>query len=313
MTVVLLTLSLFPIFFFFFFFNDTATTEIYPLPLPDAFPIGPSLRAAYERATSNSRAASVDPNRRAFASSSVPEAPGPSARARCSSAIRLRIARSEPLERPDRKSTRLNSSHSQNSYAAFCLKKTRPPPLGVAAGVWHPLPPGCLPDLHDRGRGRVEAHPLRPARERDPAGERLLHRVLGREAPDVHDERLRRGGAGRGARRHALLRGLAAPVSPARRLPPPLGCGFRTAALGRGPPPGDVLRGEARLLHLAPDRDPLDAAALPLRPAHAARLAGPPSARAPQRGGVGAGHRARGAGRVSPPLSLLLAAVTGAL
>src|SRR5438270_3811914 len=25
--------------------------------------------------------------------------------------------------RPDRKSTRLNSSHSQNSYAVFCLKK----------------------------------------------------------------------------------------------------------------------------------------------------------------------------------------------
>src|SRR5207248_582454 len=67
---------------------------------------------------------------------------------------------------------------------------------------------------------------------------------------------------------------------------------------------------EARLLHLAPDRDPLDAAALPLRPAHAARLAGPPSARARQRGGVGAGHRARGAGRVSPLLFLLLAALT---
>src|SRR3982075_4752734 len=26
-------------FFFFFFFNDTATTEIYPLSLPDALPI----------------------------------------------------------------------------------------------------------------------------------------------------------------------------------------------------------------------------------------------------------------------------------
>src|SRR5688572_32426159 len=28
---------------------------------------------------------------------------------------------------PDRKSTRLNSSHSQISYAVFCLKKKKPP------------------------------------------------------------------------------------------------------------------------------------------------------------------------------------------
>src|SRR5256885_7271680 len=34
----LLYLRLF-LFFFFFFFNDTATTEIYPLPLHDALPI----------------------------------------------------------------------------------------------------------------------------------------------------------------------------------------------------------------------------------------------------------------------------------
>src|SRR2546430_12585358 len=32
----------------------------------------------------------------------------------------------DPLvERPDRKSTRLNSSHSQISYAVFCLKKKK--------------------------------------------------------------------------------------------------------------------------------------------------------------------------------------------
>src|SRR5688572_20676125 len=30
-----------------------------------------------------------------------------------------------PIERPDRKSTRLNSSHSQISYAVFCLKKKK--------------------------------------------------------------------------------------------------------------------------------------------------------------------------------------------
>src|SRR2546427_7206289 len=30
-----------------------------------------------------------------------------------------------PLRNPDRKSTRLNSSHSQISYAVFCLKKKK--------------------------------------------------------------------------------------------------------------------------------------------------------------------------------------------
>src|SRR2546430_12784473 len=31
----------------------------------------------------------------------------------------------EKIKRPDRKSTRLNSSHSQISYAVFCLKKKK--------------------------------------------------------------------------------------------------------------------------------------------------------------------------------------------
>src|SRR2546430_11214588 len=31
----------------------------------------------------------------------------------------------DPLPQIDRKSTRLNSSHSQNSYAGFCLKKKK--------------------------------------------------------------------------------------------------------------------------------------------------------------------------------------------
>src|SRR2546428_7247225 len=33
-------------------------------------------------------------------------------------------------QRRDRKSTRLNSSHDQISYAVFCLKKKNNPPLG---------------------------------------------------------------------------------------------------------------------------------------------------------------------------------------
>src|SRR2546427_2715330 len=35
----------------------------------------------------------------------------------------LRIPAQRQLYQPDRKSTRLNSSHSQISYAVFCLKK----------------------------------------------------------------------------------------------------------------------------------------------------------------------------------------------
>src|SRR2546427_6024187 len=76
----------------FFFFNDTATTEIYTLSLHDALPIS--------RVTKPSRTC-TRPRLRLRASSST-RAP------RC---IR------------DRKSTRLNSSHSQISYAVFCLKK----------------------------------------------------------------------------------------------------------------------------------------------------------------------------------------------
>src|SRR5438270_4077683 len=35
----------------------------------------------------------------------------------------------DDTEQRDRKSTRLNSSHSQNSYAVFCLKKKKKEPL----------------------------------------------------------------------------------------------------------------------------------------------------------------------------------------
>src|SRR2546430_8195555 len=38
---------------------------------------------------------------------------------------RRRRERAQPAQGPDRKSTRLNSSHSQISYAVFCLKKKK--------------------------------------------------------------------------------------------------------------------------------------------------------------------------------------------
>src|SRR5205085_6638457 len=77
-----------------FFFNDTATTEIYTLSLHDALPIC-DLR--------------------------LRPAPGTG----CATAIGNTKKKVAPIAVADRKSTRLNSSHSQISYAVFCLKKKK--------------------------------------------------------------------------------------------------------------------------------------------------------------------------------------------
>src|SRR5205085_11485946 len=90
-------------FFALFFFNAPSTTEIYTLSLHDALPISwaraaPSL---WRTATSKSCTGLVD-------SSSLGA-----------------VMQFAPSSRSDRKSTRLNSSHSQISYAVFCLKKKK--------------------------------------------------------------------------------------------------------------------------------------------------------------------------------------------
>src|SRR3712207_7391019 len=85
----------------FFFFKDTATTEIYTLSLHDALPILVHLRAR----------AHLDRGLQ----------------------CRLRDRRNPPRVEAvralfgfrDRKSTRLNSSHANISYAVFCLKKKK--------------------------------------------------------------------------------------------------------------------------------------------------------------------------------------------
>src|SRR6266496_1362812 len=72
-----------------FFFNDTATTEIYTLSLHDALPISVAVRPPRE--------------------------------GRCAVDV-LRadaVAGRRPARRSDRKSTRLNSSHVEISYAVF--------------------------------------------------------------------------------------------------------------------------------------------------------------------------------------------------
>src|SRR2546427_13100628 len=104
----------------FFFFNDTATTEIYTLSLHDALPISQHMRELLLQMAYLSDAVR---DRLADEGSAILEID----RA-ISQALRSDKLPREHLETAlagDRKSTRLNSSHSQISYAVFCLKKKR--------------------------------------------------------------------------------------------------------------------------------------------------------------------------------------------
>src|SRR2546430_3165191 len=55
------------------------------------------------------------------------------------------VAQRATLVDLDRKSTRLNSSHSQISYAVFCLKKKKPPPPPPPTPHPPPHPPAPPP------------------------------------------------------------------------------------------------------------------------------------------------------------------------
>src|SRR5215203_6615164 len=101
-----------PLGFFIFFFNDTATTEIYTLSLHDALPISPPRHVQPARDRARARAA---------------------------------------WRRRDRKSTRLNSSHANISYAVFCLKKKN----------------NTHDDAHEGNKILVNQHPVVPD-SRDP-------------------------------------------------------------------------------------------------------------------------------------------------
>src|SRR2546430_7761424 len=92
--------------FVFFFFNDTATTEIYTLSLHDALPIFHVLAFHGGR-------------------------PGLEHRINQRLRILAKLILGE-FNFADRKSTRLNSSHSQISYAVFCLKKKK---INITAGI----------------------------------------------------------------------------------------------------------------------------------------------------------------------------------
>src|SRR5690349_23432375 len=86
--------------FLFFFFNDTATTEIYTLSLHDALPISLARPIVVAGSTHPGEDEAV--------------------------LLALRALRERAdVVCIDRKSTRLNSSHVEISYAVFCLKKKK--------------------------------------------------------------------------------------------------------------------------------------------------------------------------------------------
>src|SRR5438034_6547400 len=92
-------ISLLPLRFLsvFFFFNDSASTEIYTLSLHDALPILRQLELPQDRLGVRGE-------------------------------LLVRLVgprRMHDLHQLDRKSTRLNSSHTVISYAVFCLKKKK--------------------------------------------------------------------------------------------------------------------------------------------------------------------------------------------
>src|SRR2546421_3671193 len=105
---------------FFFFFNDTATTEIYTLSLHDALPISvlEAERPGVPVAREVDRATVRGPRRIGLGRWRLGEAP---LRARTLDEPEVALQNDDL----DRKSTRLNSSHDQISYAVFCLKKKK--------------------------------------------------------------------------------------------------------------------------------------------------------------------------------------------
>src|SRR3712207_8187895 len=100
----------------FFFFNDTATTEIYTLSLHDALPI---LVWTYTGDTPLIGQIGLGNF------SALSDKPESAASTDFVSRTHVEDPNGEVREEEDRKSTRLNSSHANISYAVFCLKKKK--------------------------------------------------------------------------------------------------------------------------------------------------------------------------------------------
>src|SRR3712207_8353179 len=93
----------------FFFFNDTATTEIYTLSLHDALPICSGFLAVFLAGL-------------ALGTAAIPAKQTVTA---FHDGLAWVAQLSMFVALGDRKSTRLNSSHANISYAVFCLKKKK--------------------------------------------------------------------------------------------------------------------------------------------------------------------------------------------
>src|SRR3712207_7154482 len=104
----------------FFFFNDTATTEIYTLSLHDALPIfRERVLAAVAESPTPVRCVVVAAAPVTSIDVTAADALTELDDALLAQGVELRFAE-------DRKSTRLNSSHANISYAVFCLKTNTP-------------------------------------------------------------------------------------------------------------------------------------------------------------------------------------------
>src|SRR3712207_8631509 len=97
------------LYLFVFFFNDTATTEIYTLSLHDALPIFIWIGVDMAKLMLRNRLKNIldEADKKKLFITTV---------------ILVSILYKFIL---DRKSTRLNSSHANISYAVFCLKKKK--------------------------------------------------------------------------------------------------------------------------------------------------------------------------------------------
>src|SRR5690349_23848120 len=102
-----------------FFFNDTATTEIYTLSLHDALPI-----CGGREGDRDGRRRGGQGTRGIAHLAGIAAVIGQGRLRAGEDGVGLARQRLSP-QHPDRKSTRLNSSHVEISYAVFCLKKKR--------------------------------------------------------------------------------------------------------------------------------------------------------------------------------------------
>src|SRR5438309_5751402 len=96
----------------YFFFNAPSTSQIYTLSLHDALPISFTGRSGCGFSASTHR----------IRVSIIPSDSHPDGVRKCG---RVTGAGRQSGGTEDRKSTRLNSSHSSISYAVFCLKKKK--------------------------------------------------------------------------------------------------------------------------------------------------------------------------------------------